>query len=172
MPRPINTSTRIGQLRSILGLKAQEFAMLAGISHGMLRRVEAGFSTISTRTTERIAFAIGVDPEWLLGKGENMCPTRLDLATGKQVPMTREDFEAGLVKNLTGPLNPVFEVMDDDQLLKVRAALRAAERHGKKGAAYHVLNRILREITDGIASSPAEAEAMRSTFTSEHKAIR
>jgi transcriptional regulator with XRE-family HTH domain len=172
MPRPINTTTRIGQLRSILGLSAQELAMVAGISHGLLRRVEAGFATISKRTTERIAFAIGVDPEWMLGGGKNLCPTRLDPVTGEQVPMTREDFKSGPAKNLSGPLNLVFERMDNVLLLKVRAALHAAERHGKKAAAYHVLDRILDEMTEGIASSPAEAEAIRSTFATELNAMR
>jgi transcriptional regulator with XRE-family HTH domain len=172
MPRPINTTTRIGQLRSILGIKGQEFAALAGISYGLLRRVEAGFATISTRRTERIAFAVGVDPEWLLGKGENLRPTRLDPATGEQVPMTREDFEAGPVKNLTGPLNPVFERMNDDLLLKFRAALHAAELHGKLSAAYYVLDRTLGEMMDRIASSREEAEEMRGTFAAELKAIR
>lgn len=167
MARPINTATRIGQLRSTLGLNAREFAALAGISHGLLKRVEAGFATLSEQTTERLAYATGVDPEWLLGDGKNLCPTRLDLATGEQVPMTREDFEARSVKNLTGPLNPVFERMDDGRLLKVRAALRAAERHGKKGAAYYVLNRMLGEMTDGIASSRAEAKQIRATFDAE-----
>ena len=167
MARPINTSTRIGQLRSILGLNAREYASLAGISHGLLRRVEAGFATVSNQTIERLAYATGADPEWLLGDGKDMCPTRLDLATGDQVPMTREDFEARSAKNLTGPLNPFSERMDDGRLLKIRAALRAAERHGKKGAAYHVLNRMLGEMIDGIASSRAEAKQIRATFDAE-----
>jgi len=171
MPRPINTTTRIGQLRSILGLKAHEFATLAGISPGFLRRVESGYDNISTQSTERIAFAVGVDPDWLLGGGEDLCPTRLDPVTGELVPMTRGDFEVEPVKNLTGPLNPVFECMDDDLMLKVRASLRAAERHMKKGAAYHVLDRTLRELADRIASSPAEVEEMRSTFATELKAL-
>ena len=172
MARPINTTTRIGQLRSILGLKGQEFAALAGVSHGLLRRVEAGFATISRRRTERIAFVIGVDPEWLLGGGENLCPTRLDSVTGEQVPMTRGDFEVGLVKNPTGPLNPVFERMNDDLLLKIRAALQAAELHGKLSAAYYVIGRTLGEMADRIASSPAEAEEIRRTFDSQLKALR
>ena len=171
MARPINTSTRIGQLRSVLGLNAREFASLVGISHGFLKRVEAGFDRVSDQPIERVAYVTGVDADWMLGEGKDMCPTRLDLATGKQVPMTREDFEAGPVKNLTGPLNPVFEDMDNHRLLRVRAALRAAERHGKLSAAYYVLNRMLSEMTDGIASSPAEAEEIRHTFASEQKAI-
>ncbi len=172
MSRPINTTTRIGQLRSILGIKGKEFASLAGISYGLLRRVEAGFATISTRSTERIAFIIGVDPEWLLGGGENLCPTRLDPVTGELVPMTRGDFEAGLVRNPTDPLNPVFERMNDDLLIKIRAALHAAELHGKLSAAYYVLGRTLGEMADRIASSPAEAEEIRHTFDSQLKALR
>jgi transcriptional regulator with XRE-family HTH domain len=172
MPRPINTTTRIGQLRSILGLKAHEFATLAGISPGFLRRVESGYDSISTQSTERIAFAVGVDPDWLLGGGDDLCPTRLDPVTGELVSMTRGDYEVGPVKNLTGPLNPVFERMNDDMLLRVRAALHAAERHTKKGAAYHVLDRTLGEMMDRIASSPAEAEEMRGTFATELKALR
>jgi len=166
MPRPINTATRIGQLRLTLGLNAREFAALAGISHGLLKRVEAGFATVSNQTTERLAYATGVDPEWLLGEGKNHCPTRLDLATGEQVPMTREDFEARTVRNLTGSLNPVFERMNDVRLLKVRAALEAAELHGKLNAAYYVLNRMLGEMIEGIASSRAEAKQIRATFDS------
>ena len=167
MARPINTSTRIGQLRSILGLNAREYASLAGLSHGLLRRVEAGFATVSNQTIERLAYATGADPEWLLGHGKDMCPTRLDLSTGEQVPMTCEDFESRSAKNLTGPLNPFSERMDDGRLLKIRAALHAAERHGKKGAAYHVLNRTLGEMIDGIASSRAEAKQIRATFDAE-----
>ena len=93
MARPINTTTRIGLLRSTLGLNAQDFAALAGISVGALRKIEAGFDTLSTRTTERLAYASGVDPDWLLGAGEDNLPLRLDLATGELVPLTREDFE-------------------------------------------------------------------------------
>ena len=166
MARPINTATRIGQLRSTLGLNASEFASLAGISHGLLKRVEAGFATLSNQTIERLAYATGVDPDWLLGEGKNLCPTRLDLETGEQVPMTREDFEARSAKNLTGTLNPVFERMNDVRLLKVRAALEAAEIHGKLNAAYYVLKRMLGEMTDGIASSRAEAKQIRATFDS------
>ncbi len=166
MARPINTSTRIGQLRSIIGLNAREYSSLAGVSHGLLRRVEAGFATVSNQTIERLAYATGVDPEWLLGDGKDMCPTRLDLATGEQVPMTREGFEARSAKNLTGTLNPVFERMNDGRLLKVRAALEAAELHGKLNAAYYVLKRMLGEMTDGIASSRAEAKQIRATFDS------
>jgi transcriptional regulator with XRE-family HTH domain len=163
MARPINTSTRIGQLRSIIGLNAREYSSLAGISHGLLRRVEAGFATVSNQTIERLAYATGVDPEWLLGDGKDMCPTRLDLATGEQVPMTREDFEQRSAKNLTGSLNPILSRMNDGRLLKIRAALEAAELHGKLNAAYYVLNRTLGELTDGIASSRAEAKQMRAT---------
>jgi len=134
--------------------------------------VESGYDNISTRSTERIAFIIGVDPEWLLGGGEELCPTRLDSVTGEQVPMTRGDFEAGAVKNPGGPLNPVFERMDDELLLKIRAALQAAELHGKLSAAYHVLKRRVGEMMDLIASSPAEAEEMRRTFESQLKALR
>lgn len=172
MPRPINITTRIGQIRSILGLDARTFASLAGISHGFLKRVEAGLDTLSTRTTERIAFAIGVEPEWLLGGGEDLRPTRLDPATGEQVLMTREDFEAGPVKNLAGPLNPVFERINSELLLKVRAALQAAELNGKLSAAYYVLDRTLSEMMDRIASSREEAEKMKATFVSELKALR
>jgi transcriptional regulator with XRE-family HTH domain len=171
MARPINTTTRIGQLRSILGLNAREFASLAGISHGLLRRVEAGFATVSDQTTERLAYATGVDPEWMLGEGKNLCPTRLDLVTGEQVPMTREYFDVRSVKNLTGPLNPVFERMNDGRVLKIRAALQAAERHGKLNAAYYVLNRMLDEMTDGIASSRQEARQIRATFTAEYQTL-
>jgi transcriptional regulator with XRE-family HTH domain len=171
MARPINTATRIGQLRSTLGLNAREFASLAGISHGLLKRVEAGFATLSEQTTERLAYATGVDPEWLLGEGKNLSPTRLDLTTGEQVPMTRDDFEARSTKNLTGPLNPVFERMNDVRLLKIRAALQSAERHGKLNAAYHVLNRMLGEMVDGIASSRAEAKQMRATFDAEYACL-
>jgi transcriptional regulator with XRE-family HTH domain len=167
MPRPINTATRIGQLRSVLGLNAREFASMVGMSHGFLKRVEAGYDTISNHNIERIAYVTGVDAEWMLGEGKDMCPTRFDLATGDQVPMTREDFESRSAKNLTGPLNPFSERMDDGRLLKIRAALRAAERHGKKGAAYHVLNRMLGEMIDGIASSRAEAKQIRATFDAE-----
>ena len=166
MPRPISTATRIGQLRSTLGLNAREFASIAGISHGFLKRVEAGFSAVSDQTIERLAYATGVDPEWLLGDGKDMCPTRLDLETGEQVPMTSEFFEVRSAKNLTGTLNPVFERMNDGRLLKVRAALEAAEIHGKLNAAYYVLKRMLGEMTDGIASSRAEAKQIRATFDS------
>jgi transcriptional regulator with XRE-family HTH domain len=171
MPRPINTSTRIGQLRATLGLNARELASIAGISHGLLKRVEAGFATLSEQTTERLAYATGVDPDWLLGEGENLSPTRLDLVTGDHVPMTRADFDARSAKNLSGPLNPVFERMDDGRLLKVRAALQAAERHGKRGAAYHVLSRMLDEMIEGIASSRQEAREIRATFTAEYQAL-
>ena len=163
MARPINTSTRIGQLRSIIGLNAREYSSLAGISHGLLRRVEAGFATVSNQTIERLAYATGVDPEWLLGDGKDMCPTRLDLETGEQVPMTREDFESRSAKNLTGTLNPILSRMNDGRLLKIRAALEAAELHGKLNAAYYVLNRTFGELIDGIASSRAEAKQMRAT---------
>lgn len=168
MARPINTSTRIGQLRSILGLNAREFAALAGISHGLLRRVEAGFANVSNQTIQRVGYVTGVDADWMLGEGEDMCPMRLDLATGEQVPMTREDFESRSAKNPTGPLQPVFERMNDGRLLKVRAALQAAERHGKLNAAYHVLKRMLDEMIDGIASSRAEAKQIRATFEAEY----
>jgi transcriptional regulator with XRE-family HTH domain len=171
MPRPINTATRIGQLRSTLGLNAREFASLAGISHGLLKRVEAGFATFSEQTTERLAYATGVDPDWLLGEGENIGPTRLDLASGEHVPMTRADFETRSAQNISGPLNPVFERMDDGRLLKVRAALRAAERHGKRGAAHYVLSRMLDEMIEGIASSRQEARQIRATFTAEYQAL-
>jgi transcriptional regulator with XRE-family HTH domain len=171
MPRPINTTTRIGQLRSTLGINAREFATLAGISHGLLKRVEAGFETVSTRTTERLAYATGVDPDWLLGAGEDNQPLRLDLATGDLVPLTREDFEAGTAKNLTGPLNPVFDRMDDARLLKIRAALRATERHGKRGAAYHVLKRMLGEMIEGVASTEYEAKQIRATFEREYQLL-
>jgi transcriptional regulator with XRE-family HTH domain len=163
MTRPTNTTTRIGQLRSILGINAREFASIAGISHGFLKRVEAGFANVSDQTCERLAYATGVDVEWLLGDGEDMCPTRLDLTTGEQVPMTREDFEQRSAKNLTGSLNPILSRMNDGRLLKIRAALEAAELHGKLNAAYYVLNRTLGELTDGIASSRAEAKQIRAT---------
>ena len=171
MSRPINTTTRIGQLRSILGLNAREFASLAGISHGLLRRVEAGFATVSDQTTERLAYATGVDADWLFGEGKNLCPTRLDLATGEQVHMTREYFESRSAKNFTGSLNPVFERMNDVRLLKVRAALQAAELHGKLSAAYYVLNRMLGEMTDGIASSRVEVKKIRASFDAQYEIL-
>ena len=172
MPRPINTATRIGQLRFILGLDACAFASLAGISHGLLRRVEAGFARLSNRTIERLAYVTGVDADWMLGEGKDMCPTRLDPDTGDQVGMTRGDFVAGPVKNLAGPLNPAHERMTSELLLKVRASFQAAERYGKLGAAYYVLERTLGEIIDRIASSREEAEKMRCTVISELKALR
>ncbi|MBN8457557.1 MAG: helix-turn-helix transcriptional regulator [Verrucomicrobia bacterium] len=171
MARPINTSTRIGLLRSTLGLNAQDFAALAGISVGALRKIEAGFDTLSTRTTERLAYASGVDPDWLLGAGEDNLPLRLDLATGNMVPLTREDFEAGTAKNPTGPLNPVFDRMDDVRLLKIRAALRATERHGKRGAAYHVVSRVIGDMIEGVASTDYEAKQIRATFEREYQLL-
>jgi transcriptional regulator with XRE-family HTH domain len=168
MPRPINTTTRIGQLRAALGLNAREFASMVGMSHGFLKRVEAGYDVVSNQNIQRVAYVTGVDADWMLGEGKDMCPTRLDLATGEQVPMTREDFESRSTKNLTGPLQPVFERMNDGRLLKVRAALQAAERHGKLNAAYHVLKRMLDEMIDGIASSRAEAKQIRATFDAEY----
>ena len=78
--------------------------------------------------------------------------------------MTREDFESRSAKNLTGTLNPILSRMNDGRLLKIRAALEAAELHGKLNAAYYVLKRTLGELTDGIASSRAEAKQIRATF--------
>ena len=172
MPRPINTTTRIGQLRSILGLKAQEFAMLAEISHGLLKRVEAGYDTLSTKTTERIAFAIGVDPAWLLGGGEEHRPTRLDLQSGEIVPLTRESFSVRMEKNLTGPLSPSLDRIHNEKALLLLACLRTAERFGKSGAAHYLTDCLLADLISRLARSQEEAEAMRSTFASEHKAIR
>ncbi len=172
MARPINTATRIGQLRSILGLKAQEFAMLAGISHGLLRRVEAGFSTISTRTTERIAFAIGVDPAWLLGGGEEHRPTRLDHTSGEIVPLTRESYLARTEENLTGPLSPALDLIHNEKARMLLACLRTAERFGKSGAAHYLTDCLFADLISRLARSQEEAETMRSTFAYEHKANR
>jgi len=172
MPRPINTATRIGQLRSILGLKAQEFAMLAGISQGMLKRVEGGFDPLSTRATERLAFAIGVDPAWLLGEGEEHRPTRLDVSSGVIVPLTRESFSARTEKNLTGPLSPSLDRIHREKALMLLACLRTTERFGTPGAAHYLADRLLADMINRLARSQEEAEAMRSIFASEHKAIR
>ncbi len=172
MPRPINTATRIGQLRSILGLNAKEFAMLAGICHGLLRRVEAGFSTLSTRTTERLAFTIGVDPAWLLGGGEEHRPTRLDHSSGEIVPLTRESYLARTEENQTGPLSPALDLIHREKALMLLACLRTAERFGKPGAAHYLADCLLADLSSRLARSQEEAEAMRSTFASERKAIR
>lgn len=172
MPRPINTATRIGQLRSILGLKAREFAMLAGISHGVLKQVEAGFATLSTKTTERIAFAVGVDPAWLLGGGKDHRPTRLDPSSGESVPLTRESYLAPTEKNMSGPLSPLLDRIHHEKALTLLACLRTAERFGKPGASHYLADCLIKDMLDRLARSPAEAKAMRSTFASEQKAIR
>lgn len=171
MPRPVNTATRIGQLRSILGLKAQEFAMLAGISRGLLKRVEAGFATLSTKTTEQLAFAIGVDPAWLLGGGEDHRPTRLDTSSGESIPLTRESYLARPVKNMTGPLSPLLDRIHHEKALMLLACLRTAERFGISGASHYLVDCLIENMFNRLASSPSETEAMRSTFASEQKAI-
>ena len=171
MPRPINTTTRIGQLRSHLGLDAKTFARLAGCSVSMIQKCEQGIESISHETAERLAFATAVEPEWLLGSGKSNNPTRFDLATGTSVPLTREDFNSRTHKNLEGPLNPLLERMHEARALKLIAAFRTAERHGILGPYNYLFSRLLSDLFERFAPSKADAKRMRATFENEMRLV-
>lgn len=172
MPRPINTTTRIGQLRTILGLKAREFSTLAGISFGTLRLVEAGYNTLSTATTERIAFATGVDPQWLLGNGEDLQPTWFDPKAGRTAPFTRDDFTANRDALPAESIGPVLETVIHASSLKVLASLQNAARHNTLGAALYLVDRLLQEMPDKLGWSAEDTEKMRRAHASETESPR
>lgn len=168
MPRPINTSTRVGQLRALLRMNAASFAQLAGISVSMLTKCEQGIERLSRESCERMAFTIGISPEWLQGEGEDHQPMRFDLETGEMVPFTREDFESKRRANLSGPLHPFLARMHEARALQLLAMFRTAERHGKLGSAYYLFSRMLEDVMDRLALTDAEARRMRCTFEAEH----
>ena len=172
MPRPINTTTRIGQLRSVLGLNAREFASIVGMSHGFLKRVEAGYDTLSTATTERLAFATGVDAQWLLGKGEDLQPTWFDPKVGRTAPFTRDDFTAKREALPADSIGPVLETVIRASSLKVLASLRDAARHNTLGAALYLVDRLLQEMPAKLGWSAEDAEKMRRAYASETESPR
>lgn len=171
MPRPINTTTRVGQLRSLLRLDAASFAQLAGISVSMLSKCEQGLERLSRESCERMAFAIGISPEWLQGEGEDHQPMRLDLNTGEMVPFTREVFESKRRKNLSGRLHPFLARMHEARAQQLLALFRTAERHGKLGGAYYLFSRFLEDVMERQSLTDREAQQMRKTFRAEQEKV-
>lgn len=167
MPRPINTTTRVGQLRALLRLNSASFSQLAGISPSMLAKCEQGIERLSRESCERMAFSIGISPEWLQGEGEDHMPMRFDLDTGTMVPFTREDFETKRRKNLSGPLHPFLARMHEARALELLALFRTAERHGKLGNAYYLFSRLREDVIERLALTDGEVKRMRRTFKEE-----
>lgn len=66
MPRPINSSTTLGKLRSTLGLSAQRFADKIGVSLSLIKKLETGVMPLTNITARKICYEFFVDVEWLL----------------------------------------------------------------------------------------------------------
>lgn len=137
----------------------------------MLSKCEQGLERLSRESCERMAFAIGISPEWLQGEGEDHQPMRLDLDTGEMVPFTREVFESKRRKNLSGPLHPFLARMHEARAQQLLALFRTAERHGKLGSAYYLFGRLLEDAIERLTLTKGEATRMRKTFEAEFAAV-
>ena len=168
MPRPINTTTRPGQLRNLLDIGVEEFAEVTGLSTHMIRSIECGRERLSRKAAEGIAFGTGADTEWLLGEGRDNFPTTLDLASGDVVPYTREHYRQRTApKNPGDPLHPFLNDIYRARCLRLLAFLRAAERKGKASAALYLFQRLLDDGVEKLERFPAERKRMREMIEEE-----
>ncbi len=134
--------------------------------------MEAGFITLSAATTERLAFATGVDAQWLLGNGEDLQPTWFDPKVGRTAPFTRDDFTANREALPADSIGPILETVIRASSLKVLASLRDAARHNTLGAALYLVERLLQEMPDKLDWSAEDAEKMRRAYASETESPR
>ena len=168
MPRPINTSTRPGQLRNLLNVSVEEFAEVVSLSTHMIRSIESGRQPLSRQAAEGISFGAGVDTEWLLGQGRSNLPITLDLDSGEHVPYTREHYrQRSTPRNPGEPLSPF---LNDVYLVRCRrllAFLRAAERKGKAPAALYLFKRFIDDGVEKLESFPSEQKRMHRLIEQE-----
>jgi transcriptional regulator with XRE-family HTH domain len=143
MPRPINTATRLGQLRNLLNIGIEEFAELSGLSTHMIRSIESG------------------------REGKKNCPTTLDLKKGEQILYTRDHYNHRTQKNLDGPLHPFLNDIYLARCQKLLAFLRTAERQGKAQAGLYLFNRFIDEGVKKLESFPSEQKRFHQIIKDE-----
>jgi transcriptional regulator with XRE-family HTH domain len=168
VPRPVNTTTRPGQLRNLLNVSVEEFAEIAGLSTHMIRSIESGREPLSRQAAEGISFGTGVDTEWLLGQGRSHLPTTLDLNSGEHIPYTREHYrQRSTPRNPGEPLNPFLNDVCLVRCRRLMAFLRAAERKGKAPAALYLFKRFIDDGVEKLESFPSEQKRMRQMIEEE-----
>lgn len=170
MPRPVNTTTRPGQLRNLLNVGIEEFSEVAGLSTHMIRSIESGRQPLSRQAAEGIAFGTGVDTEWLLGEGRKNLPTTLDLASGERIPYTRDHYKQRSAAKTSGDRH--HPLLNDLYLVRCRrllAFLRAAERKGKAPAALYLFKRFIDDGVRKLESFPAEQKRMHQMIEEEFR---
>lgn len=94
----------VRSIRARYGISATELAAAAGISLGMLSRVENGTISPSLDTLQALSSALGVTPGALLRRFEKKCGA-VFVKAGKGVNVTRRGTWSGDLLNLLGSVD-------------------------------------------------------------------
>lgn len=96
----------IRALRQQHGLTATDLARAAGVSPGMLSKIENGLTSPSLTTLQAVAGALGVPLTQFLRRYEEPHPA-IHVKAGEGVEMSRQGTRAGHQYNLLGHIGPV-----------------------------------------------------------------